>query len=489
MGVGDRAAADRERHGRRRRRGAVAGRGATSGRAGALPADAPLVLYTGTFEPYQGVDLLHRRGGDPGRSASRRARVLVVGGEPQQVERARASRAQLRRADSSSPASSRRARSRASSQACDVLVSPRISRHQHAAEDLLVPALGPADRRHQSADAHAGADAGDRRARRRRSRGLRGAPRSAAATIRRRRALAAAAHGGWPTTRYSRAVVSARGRARAYAAAAPRCAAGWRPRRPGAGAAVTVLVTGATGFTGGHLARHAGAGEATTVRGAGAAASRAPVRRVAAARARRRGRRRRPDRRATRCARLPRASTSSTTSPRPIARPGSPTARTARINVDGTQHVLEARARRRRAAGRALQHRRRARAHRQPAGQRGRAVQSRRHLSGHQARGRAAARASSAATSGLDVVVARPIGIYGPGDTRFLKMFRGIARGRFPMLGSGEVFYHLTYIDDLVRGLPVVRRRCPPQRGAPTSSPARDYTTLERAGRAGGARN
>lgn len=52
----------------------------------------------------------------------------------------------------------------------------------------------------------------------------------------------------------------------------------------------------------------------------------------------------------------------------------------------------------------------------------------------------------------FDVVVGRPIGIYGPGDTRFLKMFRGIARGRFPMLGSGEVFYHLTYIDDLVEG-------------------------------------
>jgi dihydroflavonol-4-reductase len=52
----------------------------------------------------------------------------------------------------------------------------------------------------------------------------------------------------------------------------------------------------------------------------------------------------------------------------------------------------------------------------------------------------------------LEVVVARPIGIYGPGDLRFLKMFRGIARGRFPMLGRGEVFYHLTFIDDLVRG-------------------------------------
>jgi nucleoside-diphosphate-sugar epimerase len=53
---------------------------------------------------------------------------------------------------------------------------------------------------------------------------------------------------------------------------------------------------------------------------------------------------------------------------------------------------------------------------------------------------------------GLDVVVARPIGIHGPGDTRFLKMFRGLARGRFPMLGPGTVYYHLTYIDDLVEG-------------------------------------
>jgi nucleoside-diphosphate-sugar epimerase len=53
---------------------------------------------------------------------------------------------------------------------------------------------------------------------------------------------------------------------------------------------------------------------------------------------------------------------------------------------------------------------------------------------------------------GLDVVVVRPIGIHGPGDTRFLKMFRGLARGRFPMLGSGRAYYHLTYIDDLVEG-------------------------------------
>jgi dihydroflavonol-4-reductase len=53
----------------------------------------------------------------------------------------------------------------------------------------------------------------------------------------------------------------------------------------------------------------------------------------------------------------------------------------------------------------------------------------------------------------LEVVIARPMAIYGPGDTRFLKMFRGIANRRFPVLGSGTIFYHLTYIDDLVEGL------------------------------------
>ena len=52
----------------------------------------------------------------------------------------------------------------------------------------------------------------------------------------------------------------------------------------------------------------------------------------------------------------------------------------------------------------------------------------------------------------MEVVVARPAGIYGPGDTRFLKMFRGIAKRRFPILGTGTVCYHLTYIDDLVEG-------------------------------------
>jgi len=62
------------------------------------------------------------------------------------------------------------------------------------------------------------------------------------------------------------------------------------------------------------------------------------------------------------------------------------------------------------------------------------------------------ARAASAET-GVEVVIARPTGIYGPGDRRLLKLFRGVARRRFVILGNGEIFYHLTYIDDLVEGL------------------------------------
>ena len=53
---------------------------------------------------------------------------------------------------------------------------------------------------------------------------------------------------------------------------------------------------------------------------------------------------------------------------------------------------------------------------------------------------------------GMDVTIARPSGIYGPGDRRLLKLFRGVARRRWITLGSGEIYYHLTYVDDLVEG-------------------------------------
>jgi nucleoside-diphosphate-sugar epimerase len=58
----------------------------------------------------------------------------------------------------------------------------------------------------------------------------------------------------------------------------------------------------------------------------------------------------------------------------------------------------------------------------------------------------------AAARAGIELVIARPTGIYGPGDRRLLKLFRGVARRRFVLLGDGRISYHLTYIDDLVEG-------------------------------------
>lgn len=57
------------------------------------------------------------------------------------------------------------------------------------------------------------------------------------------------------------------------------------------------------------------------------------------------------------------------------------------------------------------------------------------------------------AERGLGVSVVRPVGIYGPGDTRFLKLFKAIDKRIFLMIGSGKTLYHLTYIDDLVDGM------------------------------------
>ena len=53
---------------------------------------------------------------------------------------------------------------------------------------------------------------------------------------------------------------------------------------------------------------------------------------------------------------------------------------------------------------------------------------------------------------GLPVAVVRPAAIYGPGERRLLKLFRAIARGRYAVVGSGRAFYHPVFIDDLVAG-------------------------------------
>jgi nucleoside-diphosphate-sugar epimerase len=61
--------------------------------------------------------------------------------------------------------------------------------------------------------------------------------------------------------------------------------------------------------------------------------------------------------------------------------------------------------------------------------------------------------AKEAFDRGLPGVIFRPVGIYGPGDLRFLKLFKTIQQRRFVMFGRGTVDYHLTYIDDLIDGV------------------------------------
>jgi nucleoside-diphosphate-sugar epimerase len=51
----------------------------------------------------------------------------------------------------------------------------------------------------------------------------------------------------------------------------------------------------------------------------------------------------------------------------------------------------------------------------------------------------------------METVILRPAAIYGPGDPeRFFMIFKRVAKGSFPMFGSGRTLYHPLYIDNLV---------------------------------------
>ncbi|MEV4935285.1 NAD-dependent epimerase/dehydratase family protein [Sphingobium sp. LSP13-1-1.1] len=81
---------------------------------------------------------------------------------------------------------------------------------------------------------------------------------------------------------------------------------------------------------------------------------------------------------------------------------------------------------------------------------------------------------------GMDVVIIRPCAIYGPGDTRMLKMFRLVQQGRFLFIGSRRPNFHPVYIDDLVDGflLAMTRNAAPGGTfiiGGKTYLPLRDY--------------
>ena len=195
-----------------------------------------------------------------------------------------------------------------------------------------------------------------------------------------------------------------------------------------------VLVTGATGFTGGHLARHLLRSGDRVAALCGRRAQRARL--TSSARASRCASRRSHGRRGCRARR-----------------------RGLRGRLPHRRHLPRSRARRR---GLHARQRRRnaARARRRARGRRARAsctaapaactvtsssrrpTRTRRIAPGdvYQRTKLEAERLAAAfgRDTALEVVIARPIGIYGPGDTRFLKMFRGIARGRFPMLGRAR---------------------------------------------------
>lgn len=54
--------------------------------------------------------------------------------------------------------------------------------------------------------------------------------------------------------------------------------------------------------------------------------------------------------------------------------------------------------------------------------------------------------------SRTEIVVIRPIMIWGPGDTRLGKLFTGIRAGRMPILGDGKTLFHFVLVSDLARG-------------------------------------
>ena len=90
-----------------------------------IASDAPMVLYTGTFETYQGVELLIEASATLAATHSG-ARVLVVGGEPAQVEAARMLAQSNGAAAITVFTGQQPAREiPAFIQACDLLVSPR----------------------------------------------------------------------------------------------------------------------------------------------------------------------------------------------------------------------------------------------------------------------------------------------------------------------------------------------------------------------------
>jgi nucleoside-diphosphate-sugar epimerase len=56
-------------------------------------------------------------------------------------------------------------------------------------------------------------------------------------------------------------------------------------------------------------------------------------------------------------------------------------------------------------------------------------------------------------SDGLEAVIVRPAAVYGPGERRFLKLFRPIAHRRFIVIGSGDHRLHFVHVADAAEGI------------------------------------
>jgi dihydroflavonol-4-reductase len=67
------------------------------------------------------------------------------------------------------------------------------------------------------------------------------------------------------------------------------------------------------------------------------------------------------------------------------------------------------------------------------------------------------------ASSRLDVVIVRPAWVYGPRDGRTLKLFRMISKGRMMIVGDGRTLQHPVHVSDVVKGIVAAGQRSLPR--------------------------
>ncbi len=51
----------------------------------------------------------------------------------------------------------------------------------------------------------------------------------------------------------------------------------------------------------------------------------------------------------------------------------------------------------------------------------------------------------------MEYVILRPTAVYGPRDERLVKLFRSVAKGRFPLFGRGDGRRHMVYVTDVAQ--------------------------------------